>query len=156
VICIKGFRAGSVALPRSLSWLTQVLSTLPIPYGWALVPVTARSTSPYRRPLHTKQEAVLEHFVMVGDGKGSHFKHLLWNAQHLTLEARFHCSGMHNSGCHFDLKQVGFTATYLPRRCLLTSRNTFFPILRAGFLEPHGSESCTWHKRDLIWTLCTC
>jgi hypothetical protein len=85
---------------------------------------------------------------MVGDGRGSQFMHMLRNALHLTLQARCH----HCPGCHFELKQVGFTATYRPRQCLLTPRNTFFSIFRAGLLEPHGSEPCTWHNRDLIRT----
>jgi hypothetical protein len=92
------------------------------------------------------KKAVLEHFVMVGDGKGSQFMHLLRNALHLTLQARCHLC----PGCHFELKQVGFTAAYRPRQCVRTSTNTFFPIFRAGLLEPHGSESCTWQNRDLI------
>jgi hypothetical protein len=68
--------------------------------------------------------------------------HLLRNALHLTHQAKCH----HCLGCHFELKQVGFTATYRPRQCLLTSRNIKFSIFRAGVLEPHGSESCTWHN----------
>jgi hypothetical protein len=84
--------------------------------------------------------------VVVGEGKGSQFMHLLWNALHLTLQARCH----HCAGCTFELKQVGFTAAYRARQCLLTSRNTFISILRAGPLQPHGSESGTWHNRDLI------
>jgi hypothetical protein len=75
----------------------------------------------------------LEHFVVVGDGKGSHLMHLL----HLTLQARH----LHCSGCHFELKQAGFTATYRPRQSLLTSRNTFILVLRAVILQPHGSAS---------------
>jgi hypothetical protein len=41
----------------SLSWLTRVLSTLPIPSWLDLVPVpvTVRSTSLYRLPLYTKR-----------------------------------------------------------------------------------------------------
>jgi hypothetical protein len=35
------------------------------------------------------------------------------------------------------------------------TKNTLFFILRAGLLEPHGSETCTWHNRDLR-TLCMC
>jgi hypothetical protein len=54
-----------------------------------LVPVTGRITSPYRRPLHTKRKSALEYFVVVGYGKGSHFMHLLPNALHLTLQARY-------------------------------------------------------------------
>jgi hypothetical protein len=133
------------------SELDRVLCTLPIPHGWALVPVpvTGRSASPYRRPLNTEQKTVLEYFVMVGDGKGSQFMHLLRNALHLTLQAR--CPG-----CRFELKQVGFTATYRPRQCLLTSRNTLFSIFRAGLLQPNGSESWTGHNRLLIRTLGMC
>jgi hypothetical protein len=76
---------------------------------------------------------------MVGDGKGSQFMHLLRNALHLTLQARSH----HCPGCHCELKQSGFTATYRPRQCLLTTRNTVFSIVRAGPLEPHRTKSCT-------------
>jgi hypothetical protein len=35
------------------------------------------------------KKRVLEYFVVVGDGKGSHFMHLLPNALHLTLQARY-------------------------------------------------------------------
>jgi hypothetical protein len=83
---------------------------------------------------------------MVGDRKGWHLMHLLRNALHLTLQAR--C--LHCSGCNFGIKQVGFTATYRPFECLLTSRKTLFSIFRAGLLEPHGSKSGTRHNRDLI------
>jgi hypothetical protein len=72
--------------------------------------------------------------------------HLLPNALHLTLQARY----LHCSGCHFELKQLGFTAAYRARHRLLTSRNTFISILRAGILQAHGSESGTWYNRDLI------
>jgi hypothetical protein len=89
---------------------------------------------------------------MVGDGEGSQFRHLLWNALHLTLQASCH----HCPGCHFELKHVGFTATYRPRQCLLISRNTKKSIFRAELLEPHGSESCTGHNRDLLRTLSMC
>jgi hypothetical protein len=34
--------------------------------------------------------------------------------------------------------------------------NYIFPTFRAGLLEPHGSESCTRHNRDLIRTPCMC
>jgi hypothetical protein len=68
-VCIWGFWASSVSLPRSLSWLTRVLSTLPIPpwLGLLPVPVTGRSTSPYRRPLHTNQNSS---FGALCDGRG--------------------------------------------------------------------------------------
>jgi hypothetical protein len=140
-----------VALPRSLSWLTRVLSTLPVP-SWLGPGASASDRAQHlalQAPTSHKAKSCLEHFVMVGDGKVSQFMHLLRNALHLTLQARCH----HCPGCHFELKQFGFTATYRPRQCLLTSGNTFFPILRAGLLEPNGSESCTWHHRDLIRTL---
>jgi hypothetical protein len=84
--------------------------------------------------------------VVAGDGKGSHFMRLLLNALHLTLRAKH----LHCSGCHFEIKQLGFTAAYRARQCLLTSRNTCFSILRAGTLQPRGSESGTWHNCDLI------
>jgi hypothetical protein len=56
--------------------------------------------------LRVSEKAVLEHFVIVGVGDGSHFMPLLQNAVHLTLQARY----LHCSGCHFELKQVGCTA----------------------------------------------
>jgi hypothetical protein len=153
MICIRGVLAGSVALPRSLSWLTWVLSTLPIP-PWLGPGASDREQHlALQAPTsHQAKKSGLEHFVMVGDGKGSPFMHLLQNALHLTLKARCH----HCPGCHFELKQVGFPATYRPRQCLLTARNTFFSIFGAGLPEPHGSESCTWHYRDLLRTLCMC
>jgi hypothetical protein len=40
---------------------------------------------------------------VVGDGKGSHFMHLLPNALHLNFQAKH----LHCSGCHFQLKQMG-------------------------------------------------
>jgi hypothetical protein len=52
--------------------------------------------------------------------------------------------------CHFELEQFGFTAAYPARQCLQTSGNTFILILRAGLLQPHGSESGTRHNRDFI------
>jgi hypothetical protein len=58
------------------------------------------------------------------------------------------CCGMHCTSlskpchrcpsCHFELKQVGFTATYRPRQCLLTSRNTFFRYSELGFRSHTG------------------
>jgi hypothetical protein len=89
---------------------------------------------------------VSEHFVVVGDGEGSHFMHLLPNALHLTLQASY----LPCRGCHFELKQLGFTAAYRARQCLLTSRYTFISIFRAWLLQPHRSESGTWHNRYLI------
>jgi hypothetical protein len=56
--------------------------------------------------LTPSEKAVLEHFVVVGDGKRPHFTPLLQNALHLTLQARY----LHCSGYHFELKQVSFTA----------------------------------------------
>jgi hypothetical protein len=47
-------------------------------------------------------------------------------------------AGHHSPGCHFELKQVGFTAEYLPRQCLLTSRNTFFRYSELGFWSHTG------------------
>jgi hypothetical protein len=91
-------------------------------------------------------KALLEHFVVAGDGNGLHFMNLLPNALHLTLQAKYpHCSGY-----QFVLKQLGFTATYRERRCLLISRSTFISMLGAGLLQPHGSESGTRHSRDHI------
>jgi hypothetical protein len=74
----------SVALPLSLSWLTRVLSTLPIPL-WLGNPwcqwqgAAPRPTGAHFTP---SKKAVLEQFVGVGDGKGSEFMHLLQNAPH--------------------------------------------------------------------------
>jgi hypothetical protein len=65
-----GIWSCSGALPRSLSWLAGVLSTLPIPRGLTLVPVTGRSTSPYRRPLHAKRKSGRSTFCWSGTGKG--------------------------------------------------------------------------------------
>jgi hypothetical protein len=108
--------------------------------------VTGRSTSTYRRPLHTKRRSGFGALWGSRDGKGPRFVHLLPNALHLTLQAR--C--LHCSGCHFELKQLGFTAAYRALQCLLTSWNTFLSIFRAGLLQPHGSESGTSHSCDLI------
>jgi hypothetical protein len=56
---LRGVWSGSGALPRSMSWLAGVLSTLLNPRGLTLapVPVKGRSTSPYRRPLHIKRKS---------------------------------------------------------------------------------------------------
>jgi hypothetical protein len=94
--------------------------------------ITDSSVGPSDRAQHLalqtpSEAAVLENFAVVGDGKGSHFMHLLPNALHLTLQARY----LHCLGCHFELKQLGFPAVYRARQCLLTSRNTFISILRA-------------------------
>jgi hypothetical protein len=102
MICMMGFWAGSVALPGSLSCLTRVLSTLPIPHGWALVPVPVTGTASRTiggQSTPSKRQ-VLEHFMMVRNGKGSQFMHVLRNALHLTLQARRH----HCPGCHFELE----------------------------------------------------
>jgi hypothetical protein len=122
------------------------------PMAWPWCQCHSQATAPRPTGAHfsPSKKVVLEHFVMVWNGKGSQFMHLLQNALHLTLQAR--CQ--HCLGCHFELEQVGFTANYRPRQCLLTSRNTFFSIFGAGLLEPHGSESCTWHSHDLIPTVC--
>jgi hypothetical protein len=142
---IREVWSGSGALSRSFVWV--VLSTLPNP-SWIDPGASASDRAQHLAPqtLTPSKKAGLEHFVVVGDGKGSHFMHLLPNALHLTLQARY----LHSSGCHFELKQLGFTAAYRARKCLLIPRNTFISILRAGLLQPHGSESGTWHNRDLI------
>jgi hypothetical protein len=73
-----------------------------------------------------------EQFAMVRDGKGSQFMHLLRNALHLTLSsARLYC--------HLSTAPM---PCYI-KKCIVS-------IFRAGLLEPHGPESCTWHNRDLI------
>jgi hypothetical protein len=109
-------------------------------------PVTWTTTRPTDAHFTSSTSTVLEHLKVVGYGKGSPFMHLLPIALHLTLEARY----LHCSGCYFEFKRLGFTAAYRARQCLLTSRNTFISILRAGLLQPHGSESCTWHNHDHI------
>jgi hypothetical protein len=145
VNCIRGFWSNSGALPRSLSWLAGVLSTLPNPL-W-LDPGASASDRAQHLPLQTPtSHQVKKRFWSTLWWSGSHFMHLLPNALLLTLQARYpHCSG-----CHFELKQLGFTAAYRARQCLLTSRNKFISVLRAGILQTHGSESGTWHNRDLI------
>jgi hypothetical protein len=108
--------------------------------------VTGRSTSSYRRPLHTKRKSCFQALFGARGRQRVPFMHLVLIALHLTLQARYpHCSG-----CHFELKQVGFTAAYRACQCLLASKNTFILIIRAGLLQPHVSESGTWHNRDLI------
>jgi hypothetical protein len=53
------------------------------------------------------KEAVLEHFVGVGDGKGSEFMDLLQNALHLTLQGRHHpCSTPSNSSKSASLPPI--------------------------------------------------
>jgi hypothetical protein len=133
-------------LPRSLSWLAGVLSTLPNPSWLDPVPVRGRSTSLYRRPLPRKRKRC---FGALFGGRGRErvaFHASAAECTALTLQARY----LHYSGCHFELKLLGFTAAYRAHQCLLISRNTFISILRAGLLQPHGSESGTWHNRDLI------
>jgi hypothetical protein len=146
-----------------LVWFCSLALELELAHSGAVHPANSPMAGPgasasdraqhlgiYKRPLRTKRKSGSEHFVMVGDEKGSHFTHLLCNVLHLTLQAR--C--LDCSGCQFELKQVSFTAIDRPSQCLLTSRNTLFLILIAGLLEPHGCESCTWHNRDRIRTLC--
>jgi hypothetical protein len=104
----------------------------PMAGPWCQLQVAApRPTSAH---FTSSKRAVLEHLVMVGDGKGSQFMHLLRNALHLTLQARCH----HCPGCHFELEQAGFTATYRPRQCLLTSRNTNSRYAELGFWSHTG------------------
>jgi hypothetical protein len=66
----------------SLSWLAGVLSTLPNPL-W-LDPSASDRAQRLGLQTPTSNQAVLEQFVVVGDGKGSHFTHLLPNALHLS------------------------------------------------------------------------
>jgi hypothetical protein len=88
-----GFWAGSESLPRSLSWLTRVHLTLPIPHGLAMVHHGASDRAQHHGApdahFTPSEKAVLEHSVAVGDGKGSHFMPLLQNALHITLQARY-------------------------------------------------------------------
>jgi hypothetical protein len=146
--CIRGVWSGSDALPRSLSWLAGVLSTLPNPRGLTLVPVpvAGRSTSPYRRPLHTKRKCGFG--ALCGRGRERVAFHA--SAAECTAPRTPSQISPLLRRFHFELKQLGFTAAYRARQCLLTSRNTFISIRRAGLLLPHGSESGTWHNRDLI------
>jgi hypothetical protein len=103
------------------------LTLVPVPVTG---PANAAGTAPRPTDAHftPSEKAVGEHFVVVGDGKGSHFMHLLRKALHLTLQARY----LHCLGCHFEVKQIGFTGAYQARQCLLTPRNTFISILGAG------------------------
>jgi hypothetical protein len=94
----------------------------PIAWAWCQCQCQGAAPRPIGAHFTPSKKVVLEHFVMVGDGRGSQF---MRNALHLTLQARCHTY----PGCHFELKQVGFTATYRPRKCLLTSRKyNFFDI----------------------------
>jgi hypothetical protein len=143
MICIKGAWSGSGALPQSLSWLAGVLSS-PLSLSW-LDPGACDRAQHLALQTPTSLQAK-SRFETVCGGRGRQrvpFMHLP-NALHLTLPTRYpHCSG-----CHFELKQAGFTAAYRARQHLLTSRSTFFSILRAGLLQPRGSESGTWHTPD--------
>jgi hypothetical protein len=58
-------------------------------YGWAWCQCQWQGAAPRPTGAHftPSTNAVLEHFGMVGDGKGSQFMHLLRNALHLTLPA---------------------------------------------------------------------
>jgi hypothetical protein len=134
-------------LPRSLSWLAGVLSTLPNP-SWldpgASASERAQHLSLQTPTSHQAKKRFWSTLWWSGMGKGR--ISCICCRMHLTFQARY----LHCSGCHFELKQVGFTAAYRALQCLLTSRITFISILRAGLLQPHGSESGTWHNRDLI------
>jgi hypothetical protein len=138
--CIRGVWSGSGALPRSLSWGAGELSTPPNP-SW-VDPGASDRAQHLALQMPTSHQAKKRFWSTLW---WSHFVHLLPNALPLTLQSRY----LHCSGCHFELKQVGFTAAYRARQGLLTSRNTFISILRAGLLQPHGSASGTWHNRYL-------
>jgi hypothetical protein len=137
--------SGSGALPRSLNWLAGVLSTLPKSL-WLDPGASdkARHLALQTPTSHQAKTRFWSTFWWSGTGKGR--ISCICCRMHLTLLARY----LPCSGCHFELKQLGFTAAYRARQCLLTKRNTFISILRAGLLQPHGSESGTWHSRDLI------
>jgi hypothetical protein len=145
--CIRGFWSGSGALPRSSSWLAGVLSTLPNP--------SRLDPGASDRAQHLTLQTPASH-----QAKKRSWSTLWWSGtgkgRISRICCRMHCTSLSKpdfsffSGCRFEieLKQLGFTAAYRARQCLLTSRNTFISKIRAGLLQQHGSES--WHNRDLI------
>jgi hypothetical protein len=134
MIGIREFWAGSVALSQSLSWLARVLSTLPIPTGpWCHCQGQSAAPRPTDAHLTPSETAVFEALCVGRVREGVTFMHLVLGALHLTLQARYpHCSG-----CHFELKQVGFTAADRARQSLLVSRNTFI-YSELGFCSHTG------------------
>jgi hypothetical protein len=145
---IRGAWSGSGALPRSLSWFAGVLSTLPNP-SWLDPGASDRvqHLALQTRTSHHMKKRFWSILWWSGTGKNS-ISCVCCRMQllYLTLQARY----LHCSGCHFELKQLGFTAAYRARQCLLTTINTFILILRARILQPHRSESRTWHNRDFL------
>jgi hypothetical protein len=191
MICIRGFRAGSVALHRSLSWLAQVLSTLPIPpwlgpgasasdraqhltlqaptshqakaWFWstslelkvaACAVVTAvlqsevqcipqqMNCDPFPSPTITK---CIKTMFLLGVkwatiGRGTAPCHWHWHQGRAMGEL---AGGQHRS------EQDGVTATYRPRKCLLTSANTNFRYSELGFWSHTGLN----HAHGRIATL---
>jgi hypothetical protein len=100
-----------------------------IPRGSTLVPVplTGRRTSSYRRPLHTMRK---RGFGTLCGGRGRervtfHATAAERTAPHSPSQISEHC----------ELKQLGFNAAYRARQSLLTSRNKFISILKAGILQ---------------------
>jgi hypothetical protein len=87
---------------------------------------------------------------MFGDGKGPQFMHLLWNSLHPTLQTDVTTAqaATLSSSKSALLPPIDQANAVRPQEILL------FSIIRAGLLEPHLSESCTWRNRDFIRTLC--
>jgi hypothetical protein len=142
-----------VALPRSSSWRNRVLSTLPIPTMGGPGASASGRAQHLALQAPTSPQAQTRFWSTLGwSGTGKGRNSCICCGMHCTSlsQPRHRCPG-----CHFELKQASFTATYRPRQCLLTSKNTFFSICRAGLVEPHGSESCTWHSRGVV-TLSMC
>jgi hypothetical protein len=151
---------------RVLGWFFGLASELELAHsgavlpaninGWAVVPVpaTGRITSPFSRPPHTEQTtAVLEHFVMVGDGKGrisciccgTRFTSVS-EPDDATAQARLPlCAQASRLYCYLS-------TTKMPSEM----DKYIYSIFRAGVLEPHWPESCAWHNRELIRPLCMC
>jgi hypothetical protein len=103
------------------------------------VPLTRRSTMPYRRPLHTNG-GIRFGALCASRGRERVAFMQLQNAWHsLSKPDISRCSG-----CLLSF-------TYQARQCPLSLR-TLFSILRAELLEPQRSESCAWENRGLIQT----
>jgi hypothetical protein len=137
-----------VALPRSLSWLTRVLSTLPIP-PW-LGPGATASDRAHRLTLqtptlHQARKQFWSTLWWSGTVRGHIFMPLLQNALHLTLQARdlqirLPLSAQ-ASRLHYRL-----TSTLMPSG----SKKTILFDTQSWASGATRSESGIWHNRDLI------
>jgi hypothetical protein len=59
------------------------------PMAWPWCQLQGAAPRPTDAHFTPSEKVVLEHFVVVEDGMGSHFMPLLQNALHLTLQARY-------------------------------------------------------------------